>query len=105
MSSGRRTGLSRLWPYFRGKRGRLALVGVTAALSAAAPAAGRRLVRDAVDHGIAAGDRDRLGLVVLAYVGVNAAAWLLGTVTWLGLAGAGQQAVLALRRALFHHPP
>ena len=103
MSSGRRTGLSRLWPYFRGKRGRLALVGVTAALSAAAPVAGWHLVRDAVDHGIGAGDRDRLGLVVLAYVGVNAAAWLLGTVTWLGLARAGQQAVLELRRDLFDH--
>ncbi len=98
-----RTGLSRLWPYFRGKRGRLALVGITAALSAAAPVAGWHLVRDAVDHGIAAGDRDRLGLVVLAYVGVNAAAWLLGTVTWLGLARAGQQAVLELRRDLFDH--
>ncbi len=99
----RRTGLSRLGPYFRGKRGRLALVGVTAALSAAAPVAGWHLVRDAVDHGIANGDRDRLGLAVLAYVGVNAAAWLLGTVTWLGLARAGQQAVLDLRRDLFDH--
>jgi len=101
--STRRTGLSRLWPYFQGKRGRLAIVGVTAALSAVAPVAGWHLVRDGVDHGIATGDRHRLGLVVLAYVGVNAAAWLLGTVTWLGLAGAGQQAVLELRRDLFDH--
>ena len=33
-------------------------------------------------------------LAVLAYVGVNAAAWVLGTLTWLGLADIGQRIVL-----------
>ena len=42
-------------------------------------------------------------LAVLAYVGVNAAAWVLGTLTWLGLASVGQRIVLELRRDLFHH--
>ena len=40
---------------------------------------------------------------MLAYVGVNAAAWVLGTATWLGLAGVGQRIVLELRRDLFDH--
>src|SRR5207244_2320076 len=40
---------------------------------------------------------------VAAYVGVNAAAWVLGTATWLGLAGLGQRVVLELRRGLFLH--
>ena len=103
MQPERRTGLSRLWPYSRGKRKRLALVGVAAALSAAAPVAGWHLVRAAIDNGITAHDEHTLAVTVLAYVGVNAAAWLLGTITWLGLAGAGQQAVLELRRDLFDH--
>ena len=42
-------------------------------------------------------------LAVLGYVAVNAAAWVLGTLTWLGLAGVGQRIVLELRRDLFEH--
>src|SRR5919107_495383 len=40
---------------------------------------------------------------VLMYIGVNAAAWALGTAAWLGLAAVGQRVVLELRRDLFHH--
>jgi ABC-type multidrug transport system fused ATPase/permease subunit len=40
---------------------------------------------------------------VIAYIAVNAAAWLLGTATWLLLAGVGQQIVYELRRDLFDH--
>ena len=97
------TGLSRLLPYAGGKRGRLALIGLLAALSAAAPVAGWHLVGDAIDNGVRAGDDRRLALAVLAYIGVNAAAWILGTATWLGLAGVGQRVVLELRRDLFDH--
>jgi ABC-type multidrug transport system fused ATPase/permease subunit len=97
------TGLSRLFPYAGDKRGRLALIGLLAALSAAAPVAGWHLVGDAIDNGIRADDERHLALVVLAYVGVNAAAWVLGTATWLGLAAVGQRVVLELRRDLFHH--
>ena len=97
------TGLSRLLPYAGGKRGRLALIGLLAALSAAAPVAGWHLVGDAIDNGVQAGDDRRLALAVLAYIGVNAAAWILGTATWLGLAGVGQRVVLELRRDLFDH--
>ena len=98
-----RTGLSRLWRYTEGRHGRIAIVLLLAAISAAAPVAGWHLVGDAVDHGIRAGDERRLTLDVVAYIGVNAAAWLLGTSTWLMLAQIGQRIVLELRRDLFDH--
>jgi ABC-type multidrug transport system fused ATPase/permease subunit len=97
------TGLTRLVPYARGKRAQLALIAVLSALAAAAPVAGWHLVGEAIDGGIRAGDERRLAWVVLAYVGVNAAAWALGTAAWVGLAGVGQRVVLELRRDLFHH--
>ena len=98
-----RTGLSRLAVYARDKRGSLALVALLAAISSAAPVVGWHLVEDAVDNGIAEGDERRLLIVVLAYIGVNAAAWVLGTLTWRGLAAIGQRVVLELRRDLFDH--
>jgi len=98
-----RVGLSRLWRYTGGRHGRLAVVMGLAALSAAAPVAGWYLVGDAVDNGIRASNETRLGLDVAAYVGVNAAAWLLGTTTWLWLARIGQQVVYEVRRDLFDH--
>ena len=98
-----RTGLSRLAPYAKDKKGRLVLIAVLAGLSAAAPVAGWHLVQDAIDNGIRAGDEQHLAKVVLAYIAVNAAAWGLGTATWLGLAGVGQRVVLELRRDLFQH--
>jgi ABC-type multidrug transport system fused ATPase/permease subunit len=99
----RRTGLSRLWRYTAGRHGRLAVVMVLAALSAAAPVVGWHLVGDAVDNGIRANNETRLAIDVLAYIGVNAAAWLLGTTTWLWLARIGQQVVYEVRRDLFEH--
>ena len=42
-------------------------------------------------------------LDVVAYVAVGAAAWVLGTATWLRLASVGQRIVLDLRRDLFDH--
>jgi ABC-type multidrug transport system fused ATPase/permease subunit len=98
-----RTGLSRLWRYTEGHRERIVVVALLAACSAAAPAAGWYLVGDAVDNGIRQGDEGRLAVDVAFYVAVNAVAWLLGTTTWLMLAGVGQRAVLAVRRHLFDH--
>jgi ATP-binding cassette subfamily B protein len=97
------TGLTRLLPYAGGKRGLLALIVLVAAVSAAAPVAGWHLVGEAIDGGIRAGDERHLAWVVLMYIGVNAAAWALGTAAWLGLASVGQRIVLELRRDLFHH--
>ncbi|MDQ3065745.1 MAG: ABC transporter ATP-binding protein/permease [Actinomycetota bacterium] len=97
------TGLSRLLPYAAERKGQMALIALLAALSAAAPVTGWLLVEDATNNGIRDEDERRLLLAVLAYVGVNAAAWALGTLTWLGLASAGQRIVLELRRDLFGH--
>ncbi len=74
-----------------------------AAVSAAAPVIAWTIVGDAVDNGIRANDRDRLTLDVLAYIAVGAAAWILGTTTWLMLASIGQRIVFDLRRDLFEH--
>jgi len=98
-----RTGLSRIWRYTEGRRRRIGVVLALAAVSAAAPSAGWWLVGDAIDNGIRADDESRLLLDVALYVAVNAVAWLLGTTTWLLLAGIGQQIVLDLRRDLFDH--
>ena len=98
-----RVGLTRLGRYTEGRRGRLGIVLVLAAISAAAPVAGWHIVGDAIDNGIRARDDGRLVADVVAYVGIGVVAWLLGTATWLMLAGIGQQMVLDLRRGLFEH--
>ncbi len=103
MQPEKHTGLSRLWRYTAGRHGRIAVVMVLAAVSAAAPVVGWHLVGDAVDRGIRADNQTRLAVDVLAYVGVNAAAWLLGSTTWLWLARIGQQVVFEVRRDLFEH--
>jgi len=97
------TGLSRLTRYTGGRRLRLTVLALAACLTAAAPVVGWHLVRDAVDRGMQPGNEGRLALDVLGYIGVNAAAWGLGTFMWLGLATFGQQVVLDLRRHLFDH--
>ena len=89
-----RTGLSRLLPYAAERKGRVAVIALLASLSAAAPVVGWHFVRDAIDNGIEPGDEHRLLLSVVGYVTVNAAAWVLGTLTWLGLASVGQRMVL-----------
>ena len=74
-----------------------------AAISAAAPVAGWHIVGDAIDNGISAGDESRLARDVARYVAIGVVAWVLGTATWLMLAGIGQRMVLDLRRDLFEH--
>jgi ATP-binding cassette subfamily B protein len=103
MTGVRHDGLVRLLPYTAGRRRRLAVVFVLAALSAAAPVAGWHVVGDAIDNGIRAGDETRLARDVALYVVIGASAWILGTATWLMLASIGQRMVLDLRRDLFEH--
>ena len=98
-----RTGLSRLGRYTVGRRRRLTGVMLIAAVSAAAPVAGWAIVGDAIDSGIKASNPTRLTADVILYVAVGLTAWILGTTTWLMLAGIGQQIVLDLRRDLFQH--
>ena len=98
-----RNGLSRLLPYTAGRRRRLAVVLALAAVSAVAPVAGWHIVGDAIDNGIRTGDESRLVTDVALYVAIGAVAWILGTATWLMLAGVGQRMVLDVRRDLFEH--
>jgi ATP-binding cassette subfamily B protein len=95
--------LLRLTRYVPGRRRRLALVIFATALGAAAPVAGWHLIGYAIDHGARAADEHALLVAVVAYVAVNAAAWILQTAAWRGLAGIGQGIVLDLRRDLFDH--
>ncbi len=99
----RRRGLLRLTTYVTASRGRLVLVFGAAALASAIQVGGWFLVRDAVDHGMKARDETRLLVDVIAYVAVNAAAWVVGAFTVRGLAAVGQGIVLELRRHLFGH--
>ena len=96
-------GLTRLWRYTEGHHGRLGVIFVLAAVSAAAPVAGWYIVGDAIDNGIRADNDGRLVGDVAAYVATGVVAWVLGTATWLMLAGVGQRIVLDLRRDLFEH--
>src|SRR4249919_140798 len=97
------TGLSRLGRYTVGRRRRISLIMLIAAISAAAPVLGWTIVGDAIDNGIVADDTGRLTEDVVAYVAIGVTAWLLGTATWLMLAAIGQRMVLELRRDLFEH--
>ena len=97
-----RTGLTRLWRYTQGKGLTIAGIAVVATIAAAAPVAGWLLVGEAVDSA-RLDDLDRLTVVVIGYVAVNAVGWVLGTLVWRRLAGLGQGIVFEARRDLFSH--
>jgi ABC-type multidrug transport system fused ATPase/permease subunit len=78
----------------------LALLGVC---SAGAPVTALLVVKDAIDHGMRAHDKQRLALDVLIYLGINALAWIMQTTLIRGLARVGQDVVLGLRQDLFDH--
>jgi ABC-type multidrug transport system fused ATPase/permease subunit len=99
----KRTGLSRLLVHLRGKRLRVVGLGLVALCSASAPVAALLIVQDAIDNGMRAHDRSRLGDDVVIYLVLNAVAWVLQTTMIRGLARVGQDLVLALRRDLFDH--
>jgi ABC-type multidrug transport system fused ATPase/permease subunit len=61
------------------------------------------IVKDAIDHGMRAHDKGRLGTDVAIYLGINGLAWILQTSIVRGLAGLGQEVVLGLREDLFDH--
>ena len=104
MSRKRRVGLTRLSVYVRDQRGahRAARAGRRVHLGGA----GRRLAARAATRSTTASARttpSRLDLDVAIYVGVNAAAWLVGSFLIIGLAQLGQLIVLRLREHLFGH--
>jgi ATP-binding cassette subfamily B protein len=98
-----RVGLTRLSRYLVGRRRIVAALALVGVLSAAAPVTALLIVKDAIDKGMLAHNRARLGLDVAVYLGVNATAWVLQTTLVRGLARVGQDVVLGLRRDLFDH--
>ncbi len=99
----RRTGLTRLGKYLRGKVGRVVLLSLVSVGAACGPVVGLLLVQDAIDHGMQANDKRRLAFDVVLYLAVNAVAWVLTTTMIRGLARIGQSIVLELREDLFGH--
>jgi ABC-type multidrug transport system fused ATPase/permease subunit len=95
--------MRRLLRYLDGRRLLAVLMLLVATGNAAAQTGGWLLVRDAIDHGIRARDEHHLTIVVVLYLGVAAAGWLLQGTLIRGLAGIGQGVVLGLRRDLFDH--
>jgi ABC-type multidrug transport system fused ATPase/permease subunit len=98
-----RTGLTRLGRYLIGRRKRVAALALLGVCSAAAPVVALLIVKDAIDHGMRAHDKTRLGIDVLVYLGLNGLAWIMQTTLVRGLAGVGQDVVLGLRQDLFDH--
>jgi ABC-type multidrug transport system fused ATPase/permease subunit len=98
-----RTGLTRLGRYLPGRRLRVTALAVVGVVMAAAPVSALLVVQDAIDNGMRAADRGRLGRDVVIYLCINALAWVLQTTLVRGLAGVGQGLVLGLREDLFDH--
>src|SRR5205814_10315104 len=71
--------------------------------NAAAQTGGWLLVRNAIDKGIVARNVHHLTVVVLIYLGVAAAGWILQAWLIRGLAAIGQAITIGLRRDLFDH--
>jgi ABC-type multidrug transport system fused ATPase/permease subunit len=99
----RRTGLSRLSIYLRGRWWAVAGLVVVATGQAAAQTGGWLLVRSAIDNGIIKQDEHYLTVIVIIYLAVGGAGWVMSGILIRGLAGIGQGIVLGLRRDLFDH--
>jgi len=95
--------VKRLSKYLEGRWlfvGVMVLVGTG---NAVAQTGGWLIVRNAIDKGIVAHDERYLTIVVLIYLGVAAAGWVLQAYLIRGLASIGQAIVIGLRRDLFDH--
>src|SRR6185437_9388199 len=71
--------------------------------NAIAQTGGWLLVRNAIDKGITPHDERHLTIIVIIYLGVAAAGWVLQARLIRGLATIGQAIVIGLRRDLFDH--
>ncbi len=95
--------MKRLWRYLEGQRLWTFVLILVATGNAAAQTGGWLLVRNAIDKGIRARNEHHLAVIVLIYLGVAAAGWVLQAILIRGLAGVGQRMVIGLRRDLFDH--
>lgn len=80
-----------------------ALMVLVGAGNAAAQTGGWLLVRNAIDQGITAHNEHHLEIIVVIYLGIAGAGWLLQATLIRGLATIGQAVVIGLRRDLFDH--
>ena len=95
--------MKRLAQYLEGRKLMVALMLLVGTGNAAAQTGGWLLVRNAIDRGIVADNKHHLLVVVLIYLGVAAAGWVLQATLIRGLATIGQAVVIGLRRDLFDH--
>jgi ABC-type multidrug transport system fused ATPase/permease subunit len=95
--------MKRLYRYLEGRKLMAAQMVAVGAGNAVAQTGGWLLVRNAIDKGIIAHDERHLTIVVVVYLGVAAAGWLLQARLIRGLATLGQAIVIGLRRDLFDH--
>ena len=95
--------MKRLWRYMEGRKGFAALMVLVGAGNAAALTGGWLLVRNAIDKGITRETRRHLTIIVVIYLFVAAAGWVLQAYLIRGLATIGQAIVIGLRRDLFDH--
>jgi ABC-type multidrug transport system fused ATPase/permease subunit len=95
--------VKRLWRYLEGQKLWTFILILVATGNAAAQTGGWLLVRNAIDKGIRARNEHHLAVIVLIYLGVAAAGWVLQAILIRGLAGVGQRMVIGLRRDLFDH--
>ncbi|MDX6481448.1 MAG: ATP-binding cassette, subfamily multidrug efflux pump [Gaiellaceae bacterium] len=95
--------MTRLWRYMEGRKLAAFLMILVGTANAAAQTGGWLLVRNAIDKGIVARNVHHLTVVVLIYLGVAAAGWILQAWLIRGLATIGQAITIGLRRDLFDH--
>jgi ABC-type multidrug transport system fused ATPase/permease subunit len=95
--------MKRLWKYMEGRKRFAALMVLVGAGNAAAQTGGWLLVRNAIDKGIVPHDERHLTIIVIVYLFVAAAGWVLQAKLIRGLATIGQAVVIGLRRDLFDH--
>ena len=95
--------MKRLYRYLEGRKLFASLMVLVGAGNAVAQTGGWLLVRNAIDKGITAHNERHLTIIVLIYLVVAAAGWVLQAQLIRGLATIGQAVVIGLRRDLFDH--
>ncbi|HUZ16553.1 MAG TPA: ABC transporter ATP-binding protein [Gaiellaceae bacterium] len=95
--------MRRLTKYLEGRKLFAALMILVGAGNAAAQSGGWLIIQNAINKGIVARNEHHLVIVVLIYLGVAAAGWILQGYLIRGLASIGQGIVIGLRRDLFDH--
>jgi len=93
----------RLTKYLEGRKLFAALMILVGAGNAAAQSGGWLIIQNAINKGIVARNEHHLVVVVVIYLGIAAAGWILQGYLIRGLASIGQGIVIGLRRDLFDH--